>query len=290
VEQLGERYGRFQDGECQVMKQDLLRLGDDGVGRVPLSRFYKPAMDQIGFQFTESVEHLRQLGALDETNPQQSSVIIPNYISAQSNCIASSSYYSVCCMDECEKLIGHLEEKIASPQAPSSNIVSLVSLLPSSTVEAPRVLSPLLVQRLDQIADSHGGEVPLHGRMFAQWMHHAYPRECPCPHAMNATHSRSSDGWMLTASGASVEEMEMHISSRVHVGNISALHWSHEEELLAPLQTFAAASRPVSMLSVLRILMFLSAAVAVLINTKSFTKTASAAYFSSSVCKAEKFL
>merc|ERR1719384_1442188 len=107
---------------------------------------------------------------------------------------------------------------------------------------------------------------------------------------MNATHSRSSDGWMLTASGASVEEMEMHISSRVHVGNISALHWSHEEELLAPLQIFAAASRPVSMLSVLRILMFLSAAVAVLINTKSFTKTASAAYFSSSVCKAEKFL
>ncbi len=26
------------------------------------------------------------------------------------------------------------------------------------------------------------GRVPLHGRLFAQWMHHVFPRECPYPH------------------------------------------------------------------------------------------------------------
>merc|ERR1719211_825799 len=54
--------------------------------------------------------------------------------------------------------------------------------LPSSTVPAGRELHPILVARLEEIAKHHGGHVPLHGRLFAQWMHHAYPRECPYPH------------------------------------------------------------------------------------------------------------
>ena len=36
--------------------------------------------------------------------------------------------------------------------------------------------------RLDEIASLHAGPVPLHSRLFRQWMHHAYPRECPYPH------------------------------------------------------------------------------------------------------------
>merc|ERR1719343_1639826 len=30
-----------------------------------------------------------------------------------------------------------------------------------------------------QIGKRHAGKVPPHGRLFAQWLHHAYPRECP---------------------------------------------------------------------------------------------------------------
>ena len=35
---------------------------------------------------------------------------------------------------------------------------------------------------MEQVASHHGGKVPLHGRLFAQWLHHAFPRECPYPH------------------------------------------------------------------------------------------------------------
>merc|ERR1740127_399375 len=57
-------------------------------------------------------------------------------------------------------------------------IVSLVSALGSSN----RTLSPTLVQLLDEVAGHHGGMIPIHGRLFSQWMHQAYPRECRFPH------------------------------------------------------------------------------------------------------------
>ena len=41
-------------------------------------------------------------------------------------------------------------------------------------------------ERLHQIAESQGGFVPLHGRLFAEWLHYAFPRECPYPHKAGA--------------------------------------------------------------------------------------------------------
>merc|ERR1719380_475827 len=133
-------------------------------------------------QFSESVDYLRQLGALDESDPSNMRVIIPNYISGPSNCVASSAYYSVCCLDECESILGQIEQNFASPEAVPSRITHLVSLIPSATMPSNRSLSPWLHHRLEQVAKHHGGIVPLHGRLFAQWLHYAYPRECQFPH------------------------------------------------------------------------------------------------------------
>merc|ERR1719310_2503417 len=36
--------------------------------------------------------------------------------------------------------------------------------------------------RLKEVAAHHNGKVPLHGRLFAQWLHFAFPRDCPYPH------------------------------------------------------------------------------------------------------------
>ena len=105
-------------------------------------------------------------------------VIITNYLTSPTNCIASSSFYSVCCMDECEGLLGHLEREIAAPEATSARIATVVSHLSSSSVVAPRKLPQALLDRLEEIASHHGGSVPLHGRLFSQWLHHAFPREC----------------------------------------------------------------------------------------------------------------
>merc|ERR1719502_774666 len=144
AERIGERFGSFQDQECQDIKTSLLKIEEPGTGRVRLSDFYKPALDGQ-WQFQESIPYLRQLGALDESDASMPRVIIANYVSSPSNCIASSSFYSVCCMDECEGLLGHLESQLASPEATAPQIAKLVSDLSSSSVVAPRKLSSQLL-------------------------------------------------------------------------------------------------------------------------------------------------
>jgi hypothetical protein len=236
AEVVGEEFGTFQDSECGTLKKKLIDLEYRQTGRVKLSEFYKPAMSGA-WQFQESVGYLRQLGALDESGATPS-VIITNYLYSQANCIASSGYYAVCCKDECEGLLGQLEEKFAGPEASASAIASMVESLPSSTVSIPRDLTPYLRRRLDDIALHHGGHVPLHGRLFAQWMHHAFPHECPYPHLSGTTSQQSSDEWTMetgTESTATEEEMAQFIN----VTEIQAQEeqeeitlWSHEEELL----------------------------------------------------------
>jgi hypothetical protein len=215
VEEIGERYGRWQDAECRDLKSELVKLEFAGSGRVLLKDFYGQALTGGAWQFTESKEYLRELGALDESNSQQPSVIIPNYVNSLSNCLASSSMYSVCCINECEGMLGHVEREIGAPQASASRLVEVVSKLQSSTVAAPRALSSELLGRLDEVATHHGGSVPLHGRLIAQWLHHAYPRECPYPHTAGSTNPMTADQWMQEkgsqSTTASKEEMQLHV-------------------------------------------------------------------------------
>jgi len=245
VEEIGERYGRWQDSECRDMKASLLKLEDPGTGRVLLKSFYGDALDGA-WQFTESVAYLKELGALDETDPMRMSVIIPNYINSPSNCLATSSIYSVCCINECEALLGHLEREIGEPDGSPAQILELVSNLPSSTVQTPRSISSELKGLLEEVASHHQGRIPLHGRLFGQWMHHAYPRECPYPHKAGSTKPMTPHDWIdekgLPAFSASKEEMAHHAKDPPTEEMISSanatevtgnsLMWTVEEELI----------------------------------------------------------
>jgi len=242
AERAGEQFGTFQDRECRQMKASLIEIEDRSTGRVRLSDFYKPGQDD-NWQFQDSVPYLRQLGALDESEPNNPRVIIANYMGAATNCIASSSFYSVCCKDECEGLLGHLEQHIAAPEATTAQIATLISALSSSSVVAPRKLSSALLDRLGDIAAQHGGTVPLHGRLFSQWMHHAYPRECPYPHLSGTVVPQTPDEW-FEATGEEAtftdEEMLTHVnktqSDLAPEPFSSELPWSPEEELLVVRQ------------------------------------------------------
>lgn len=283
VEEVGEQYGRFQNGECLAMKNDLVALGDKGIGRVPLSEFYKPALSGTSWQFMESVEYLRSLGALDETNPQMPSVIVPNYVSSQSNCVVSTSYYSVCCIDECESLMSQMEREVASPEASPTEIAGIVSRLTTSTVTQPRSLSAPLLQKLDQIAEGHHGSVPLHGRLFAQWMHHAFPRECPFPHVAGTTTPQTASEWIEQAgtARATKDAMEQFAAAAAAAGvpqeEEELTHWTHEEELLVPRNAPPAKSG--SFWASLRNVMLLSSLVALGVRTATTTGKASSALF-----------
>jgi len=243
VEAVGEEYGTFQDLECQQMKDALVKLEYRGTGRIRLSDFYKPALNSV-WTFSESASYLRSLGALDETPPSQPSVLMVNYINSPTNCIASSGFYSVCCKNECEGLLGHLEDNIGAPEAKSATIAGFVANLPSQSITTPLQLSAKLLQRLDDIAATHMGKVPLHGRLFAQWMHHVYPRECPYPHISGTVDSKLPEEW-LSADGSEVtateDEMFEHIARATeHVdapghGDLAVedlTPWSEEEELI----------------------------------------------------------
>jgi len=234
VEEIGERYGHWQDAECRDLKRLLSKYERPGTGRVPLKDFYGAALSG-NWQFSESVEYLQELGALDTSDPSNLAVLIPNYVNSQSNCVASSSIYSVCCINECEALLGNLERQVAAPEATVQQVLQLVSQLPSAS-QAAQMPSDALAERLQEVANQHGGLVPLHGRLFAQWLHHAYPRECPYPHLAGKTNPMTADQWMQAKGqgvAASKEEMRRFVNSKSAEAPASPLPWSHEEELVA---------------------------------------------------------
>jgi len=215
IAEIGERYGRFQDIECRQFKDWLMAIEDPGVGgagRVRVADFYGTALNDGKWQFSESVDYLRQLGALDESDPSNPRVIIPNYISGPSNCVASSSYYSVCCIDECEGILGRLEDMIGAPEASTATITSLVSMIPSATMPSNRTLSPWLHHRLEEVPKHHGGLVPLHGRLFTQWLHYAYPRECNFPHMAGSINPQRPEDMLSSANAVKLEVSDISVN------------------------------------------------------------------------------
>jgi len=256
VAEIGEQFGSYNDGECQDLKTTL--MGMEGrsrkAGRVRLVDFYNMSLF-THWRFTEKPEYLRTLGALDESDPKRPSLILPNYLSAYSNCLKATSLYAVCCRNECEDLMGHLEREIGAEAAQPGRILGLVAELASNTVDAPRNMSASLAERLQQVANSHGGVVPLHGRLFAQWMHHAYPRECPYPHQAGTTNPLTPEDWMKetgqTDTVASDSEMMQTVESDTCASDAphapgcndnAELPWSEVEELLLVNSLPAAAA------------------------------------------------
>merc|ERR1719258_1038498 len=126
MEDLAQRYGKWQNSECRDMKAHLAELDPEGLGRVPLGLFYAQP-EGSSYHFSESADYLRKIGALDETSPHNPQVYIANYVAGPSNCIASSAYYSVCCLSECEGIFGDLERHIAAPMASPQRLLELVA-------------------------------------------------------------------------------------------------------------------------------------------------------------------
>jgi len=212
VDDLAERYGKFQNAECSRMKDDLMALDVDGTGLIPLSTFYLKS-DKREYQFTESVDYLRDISAIDDSWQREPRVRISNYVAGPSNCIASSNYYSVCCLNECDGLLKELEGSIRRPSASPERIVSLVGNMTSSSMLNPRKVSADMLSKLQSIAERNDGEVPLHGRLFAQWLHHAFPYECPFPHISEDGSELSAHHWLGGKAIAPVEVRADHVES-----------------------------------------------------------------------------
>lgn len=235
-------FASYWESECTSMKTALVSMDVHHTGRVPLAKFYRSALE-TDWRFGESESYLRELGALDETNTWHlKQVIIPNYIQATSNCIVSSSHYSVCCVNDCEAHLADIENAVGAPAASVDRLLSIVGNMTSTLDEDTEVkLEGSLTQQLEQIAATSGGEVPLHGRLFAQWLHYVFPRECAFPYKMGeisaSSPSQFGDGYI-----ASEEDMKRHALTTNETELPLSIpkedlewmsQWSPEEELLS---------------------------------------------------------
>lgn len=233
----------YWQSECESMKLSLVSMDSHSTGRVPLAKFYGTGLNS-DWRFGESEAYLRELGALDESSSWRGpQVIIPNYIQAVSNCIVSTRHYLVCCTNECESLMGEIETAIDAPTALPETILRVVGSITSQTTlddDEPAHLNTELRLQLNQIAKSSGGSVPLHGRLFAQWIHYVFPRECPYPHKMGAV-SSVTPGEYGQEFIASKEDMKKHAATAsavdipVSVGKEELQwmsQWSEDEELI----------------------------------------------------------
>jgi len=194
VQEIGHQFGAFQKDECRTLSSALLDMEFQDSGRIPLSKFWEVGLKGT-WRFWESEEYLRFMGVLDEDDGRKATVMIPNFLSSQSNCVGSSSFFSVCCVNECESLMTKIESRLPSPEASVDKVIDVISGLESETVDAPRILPDSLVLKLKDIADHNHGSVQIHGRLFSQWLHHAYPRECPFPILGHVRAPLAPDQW-----------------------------------------------------------------------------------------------
>jgi len=238
---MGQEYHDLNDNECTELRSTLQQMESRKAGRVRLSVFYNMSIHSH-WRFTEKIQTLRDLGTLDDSDPKNMYVIIPNYAMARPNCVNASNVYEICCPNTCEVIQSHLEKEVGGATATPDHLSQLVANLKpdGSMASYPRTLPSALVDRLNQVADHHQGLVPLHGRLFKQWLHHAYPLECPYPHEAGTTNPKAWTG--QDSDQASDDEMMRHVRAdvcainpegKIDCGEESTeLPWSTAEELL----------------------------------------------------------
>jgi len=265
--QLTRSFASYWETECQTIKGALVDMDTSGTGRVWLKDFYSSNKDGV-WHFGESESYLRDLGALDDSSWRGPQVIIPNYMQAASNCIISNANYNMCCMNECESILGDIEMAIGAPVATVDQILQLVANMTNFDDQPVRVDTGLSLQ-LQSIGEVHGNTVPLHGRLFAQWLHYMFPRECAFPH-------RSGTVVALTPvergddSLASQDEVEKHASAKmisdeaVNAELDAMSQWTEDEELMVDysihMHTPWGRKKPISGVVVLLVALFVALA------------------------------
>merc|ERR1719183_433364 len=93
-------------------------------------------------------------------------------------------------------------------------------------------VSPALRLQLQEIANLHHGYVPLHGRLFAQFLHYVFPQDCPFPHKAGTVSSMSpleyGDDYMATDN-----EIERNAALEQPKVNTSTVNESHVDDAAA---------------------------------------------------------
>jgi hypothetical protein len=234
---IATNFAWFYETDCREMRNALIEMDSTGTGRIPISKFYS-SHDYFG----ETEDYLNDLGVLDyATSSREAHVIIPNYMQAASNCIVSTPQYHICCPNYCERLLREVEMAVGTSEATDQEILAVIgNMTDSSSFDDERThVDESLSLRLSEVASVHGGKVRLHGRLFAQWMHYVFPRDCPFPHKSGSVSTASA---MEHSGSIEIEETEravfndetFPVSNDISKNNTDWMsQWDEDEELLA---------------------------------------------------------
>lgn len=224
--------------ECDKMRNKLLSTPHAvKTGRYPLHLFYKEDGNQT--TFTENPSYLMSLGTIIEIDGDDGpSVLVANYMHSATNCLDWSSHYDVCCPDICESRFTVIEHAIDGPLGKADVILKVVSRMSDSPP------STNLIHRLHEIEKVNGGSVPIHGRLFAQWMHYIFPSECEFMHSTSNLESirrTSPEAWEANTGAeaeitlATIDEQLSEYLDRSRLNQTlkaKQFHWDHDNVLL----------------------------------------------------------
>jgi len=252
VREVVSTFGTFHGRQCQGLKTILTGMQHEGsAGCLNLADFYQKGLKaDSNWLFVETPEYLRRVGVLDESDQKNPRLITANYINSPTNCL-DSGYYMVCCHNECEDIFSNLERQLGRPSATAIEIVIALKGMGTSALRA-NMMPPALRRRLEDIAGIHGGQVPIHGRLFSQWLHHVYPNECPYPHLSGQKKLQWMEDFEKETGHVS-QWTETEIASFVNTTGVAPLQsarntnvdvgscvpWQNEEELLTPMPHWA---------------------------------------------------
>jgi len=229
-------FGDFWRSECVMVRDSLLRMDYTQTGRVKLSDFHGAALNGE-WRFSESRDYLRQLGALDESSAMLGPrVIVPNYLQGASNCIVSDRHYRVCCANDCDSIISEIEVAVSWATASADRLFDIVSNITVGLDDQRPKLTSTMKSQLHDIAAGHGGQIPIHGRLFSQWLHYIFPKDCPFPHKAGTVSSMSPmqyGAYMASEREIRKHAGETHNESNGTDENDWMSQWSEDEELLS---------------------------------------------------------
>merc|ERR1719387_31983 len=104
AQRVSDQFEDFSTQECGLVRKGFLAMPGGQTGRVRLSHLHTAVLNGDG-GFAESTEYLRKLGAVDDSDPAVPHVLLPNYMASPSNCLATTSFFDLCCPSECESIV-----------------------------------------------------------------------------------------------------------------------------------------------------------------------------------------
>jgi len=196
LEDVADRYASWQDMDCQAAQKELQAMPGYANGRVPLAGMapsYRPGRRVL---FSEAGSYLSAHGIAERSGDGESEdrVIVSNYLLSQGMCLPTAGYHAVCCRNPCEAFLERLEAASASPQVAPARALEVLGddLRRGGALERASA-------ELTKAAAQSGGALDLHGRLLADWLHSAFPLECPKQAAdggANGTDPRTPAEWM----------------------------------------------------------------------------------------------